>query len=247
MYASGRPPQAVAHRGLHVDAPENSIAAFRLAVEAGAEAIELDVHATRDGHVVVHHDFILRRHRPTDARRISDLDKNELESFPLADGSQIPSLAEILADVPTTIDLYIEVKPPGIERMVVDCVLSSAFPVERCAIHSFDHRIARNTRKLCPRFAAGILQVGYPIDAAEMLNDADARDFWQQWEFVDAEIVERVHAGGRRLVAWTCNDSTGWTRLTSLGVDAVCTDAVDEFVGWRSATIPPGADQSLTT
>lgn len=247
MYASGRPPQAVAHRGLHVDAPENSIAAFRLAVEVGAEAIELDVHATRDGHVVVHHDFVLRRHRPTDAQRISDLDSNDLQSFPLADGSPIPSLAEILAGVPAAIDLYIEVKPPGIERMVVDCLLSSPFPVERCAIHSFDHRIARNARNICPRVAAGILQVGYPIDAPQMLSDADARDFWQQWEFVDAEIVERVHASGRRVVAWTCNDASGWAHLAALGVDAVCTDAVDEFVDWRAATFTLGADQSLTT
>jgi glycerophosphoryl diester phosphodiesterase len=247
MYASGHPPQAAAHRGLHVSAPENSIAAFRQAVDVGAEAIELDVHATRDGHVVVHHDFVLRRHRPADSRKISDVDSSDLESFPLADGTPIPSLAAILADVPATIDLYVEVKPPGIERMVVDCLLSSAYPLERCAIHSFDHRIARNARKICPRIAAGILQVGYPISVLDMLRDADARDFWQQWEFVDAEIVKQVHASGRRVVAWTCNDASGWAHLASIGVDAICTDAVDEFVDWRAATIPPGADQSLTS
>ena len=62
MYGTGHGPQAIAHRGLHANAPENSIEAFRLAVESGAEGIELDVQATRDGHVVVHHDFVVKPH-----------------------------------------------------------------------------------------------------------------------------------------------------------------------------------------
>ncbi|HEY8164123.1 MAG TPA: glycerophosphodiester phosphodiesterase [Gemmatimonadaceae bacterium] len=237
----------MAHRGLHADVAENSSSAFRLALDAGADAIELDVHATRDGHVVVHHDFAVRRHRAVDTRRISDIDYNELRSFALSDGSPIPTLAEVLHETPSTVDLYIEVKPPGIERLVVDCILGSVFPVERCAIHSFDHRISRNSRKLCSFINTGLLVVGYPLDATAMLRGADARDFWLQWEFVDAEIVEEIHAAHGRVVAWTCNDSAGWDRLVSFGVDALCTDKVDELVAWRSSLSANRADQSLTT
>lgn len=237
MYGGSVGPKAVAHRGLHFRAPENSLDAFQLAVDAGAEGIELDVHATSDGHVVVHHDFEVGDD-PTEVERIAELDLNKLQGFPLSDGSPIPLLSDLLNTVPSTIDLFIEVKPAGIEQLVVDCLTTSAFPLERCAIHSFDHRIARNARALSSQVAAGILQVGYPLDPIQMLKGADARDFWQHWEFIDAEIVESVHRAGCRIVAWTCNDPRGWARLSQIGVDAICTDSVDELIEWRSAIGP---------
>jgi glycerophosphoryl diester phosphodiesterase len=247
MYAGGRGPQAIAHRGLHANAPENSIEAFQLAVEAGAEGIELDVHATRDGHVVVHHDFVVRQHRMAKELRISEMDMSELRPLASPATSPMPLLAHVLGEVPDTIGLYIEVKATGIEKLVIDTILNSGFPVELCAIHSFDHRIARNARRICHEIQTGILQVGYPIDAMEMLAKAHAHYFWQQWEFVDAEIVERIHARGGRVIAWTCNDSTGWARLASLGVDGLCTDRVDEVISWRKAAFTDRADESLTT
>lgn len=247
MYGSRNPPLAVSHRGLHHDAPENSLEAFRRAVLAGADGLELDVHATRDGHVVVHHDFNVRRRRGRTTYQISELDLNELAGFPLSDSSSIPLLSDVLGTIPPEVELYVEVKPASIERLVVDCILSSHFPVRRCAIHSFDHRIARNARRISEGIAVGILQVGYPIDAIGMMRDADARDFWQQWEFIDDDIVKRIHAHDGRIVAWTCNDPSGWERLAALGVDAICTDTIEELIAWRTALGTTGPHESLTT
>ncbi len=240
MYRSPVVPQAVAHRGLHINEPENSIGSFRRAVEAGAEAIELDVHATRDGHVVVHHDFTVRSPAASKEHsllQISDLNADDLRAHLLSDGSLIPTLTEALTEIPPAVVVYIEVKPAGIERLVVDCILEWPFNLDRCAIHSFDHRIPTNARVLSQKLPVGILQVGYPLDAAGMLRAVGARDFWQQWEFTDEEIVDRVHEYGGRVVAWNCNTQTGWDRLSAIGVDAICTDAVDDFVAWREARL----------
>src|SRR5437762_10337097 len=88
-------PEKISHRGAHQTLPENSIPAFLRAIELGAEAIELDVHGTKDGTVVVHHDALINA--PSLApRRIVDLTLPELGKFQLDQGIAIPSLAAVL-------------------------------------------------------------------------------------------------------------------------------------------------------
>ena len=77
--------------------------------------------------------------------------------------------------------------------------------------------------------------MAYPIDSVSLLKAAHARDLWQQCEFIDADLVDSVHAAGCRVVAWTCNEAVEWTRLRDLGVDGICTDrsaALVEWLGW---------------
>ncbi|HUR91564.1 MAG TPA: glycerophosphodiester phosphodiesterase family protein, partial [Gemmatimonadaceae bacterium] len=66
------------------------------------------------------------------------------------------------------------------------------------------------------------------------LHSASARDLWQQFELVDAELVQEVHGCGGRVIAWTANEERDWERLAGAGVDAICTDHVDQFIRWRN-------------
>lgn len=205
------------HRGASGEAPENTLRAFALAAEQGADGVELDVHATRDGVVVVHHDPAL-----ADGAGIAQLDWATLRSVDLGGGDRVPALAEVLDAVGGRGVVYVEIKGRGIERAVVDRLRNA--PQTAAAVHSFDHRAARVVRSLAPSVPVGVLLASYLVDPAAVLRDTGARDWWQQWEQIDERLVETVHAAGGRVVAWTANDLDACARMVAMGVDALCGD-----------------------
>ncbi len=221
--------ELIAHRGMPRKARENTLAGFALAIAAGADGIELDVHATRDGAIVVHHDPAL----PLPAGSTPGLGPRAIASLTLAQlrdattgGTDIPTLGETLALVGDRVTLYVEIKAAGIEPAVV---ASLARHEGRSAVHSFDHRVSLRVRELAPRLPTGILSASYLIEPGHTLQGAGARDYWQWWEMIDAPLVRQVHDAGGRVVAWTVNSAEAVDRLAALGVDAICTDVSDDL------------------
>lgn len=218
--------EIIAHRGTPREHPENSLPGFRRALEYGANGIELDVHLTSDGVVVVHHDQAL--HNPVVSAaggspplEIRDLTYEAVRARTLAPGVPVPTLAEVLDLVGPRATVYIEVKAPGAVDAVVRCATQTSVS---CAIHGFDHRVALRASGSAPGIPAGILLDSYLIDPAAALSAAGARDYWQRWDMIDAELVARIHSAGGRIIAWTVNDLADARRLAALGVDAMCTD-----------------------
>lgn len=191
------------------------------------------MHATRDGTVVVHHDPVVHaRHPQRPAHRaIAELAAAELERFPLADGTRIPTLPEALDAIGSRATVYVEIKARNIEALVTRCIRESQ---ATCAVHSFDHRVVKIVKSIFPAIRTGILEVSRHIDPAACLADASAEDLWQEVDSIDEEIVERAHSVGARVVAWTANEPTQWEALYALGVDAICTDRIAELAtyGW---------------
>ncbi|MGH9421790.1 MAG: glycerophosphodiester phosphodiesterase, partial [Thermoanaerobaculia bacterium] len=128
--------------------------AFQKALELGADAIELDVHATSDGVVVVHHDPTVDRGRGSARMNaaIADLTSSELQTVVLADGIGIPTLEGVLDAVGEGPRVYVEIKGKDIEPLVVRCIRES---IANCAVHSFDHRIVQNVKKIFPAIRTG--------------------------------------------------------------------------------------------
>jgi glycerophosphoryl diester phosphodiesterase len=219
----------VAHRGASRERRENTLAAFALAVERGADAVELDVHATRDGVVVVHHDPAPHS-LPTEphlaGRAIAELSLRELRLFPAPPDEGIPTLAQVLREI-RGVEMLVEIKGRGIERAVVETI-RAARAADRCAVHSFDHRAVRRVRALAPAMRTGILLASALVDPAAALRASEASDYWIWREFADAELVEAVHAAGGRVIVWTVNEPDEMRALRALGVGGVCTDAVAE-------------------
>lgn len=224
-------PEAISHRGAHDTLPENSIPAFLRALELGAQGIELDVHATQDGKVVVHHDPVVRGRRilKKKSRAIADLSARDLESFPLADGIQIPSLDEVLEAVRQRAIVYVEIKAPHIELLVVRCIRESS---ATCAVHSFDHRAVKNVKSILPAIRTGVLESERQVDPVAWLLETRAEDLWQQADYIDEELVRSAHSLNARVVAWTSNDPRQWKTLNALGVDAICTDRIGELAAF---------------
>jgi glycerophosphoryl diester phosphodiesterase len=224
-------PLLIAHRGAPRERPENTLPSFLRALELGAEGIELDVHGTRDGVVIVHHDEVPRATAPSGAlagRRIDRLTFDELQGFSIRGVALIPTLAETLAAVKGRADMFIEIKAPGIEAAVVDVIRASPVP-ERCAVHSFHVESVRRVRELAPELRAGILFDRRPDDVEALMRAVDARDVWPQWDLIDSDLVSAIHSAGGRVMAWTVNRPERATALAALGVDGLCTDTLPQI------------------
>ncbi len=213
-------PLAIAHRGASAEAVENSLAAFRLAHERGADAVELDVHATADGALMVHHDEMIGKHH------IPHCGFAEVRALTLANGEPIPTLEETLATIHHGhMTAFVEVKSlaPQFDGRFLDVLASSPAP-DRVAVHSFDHRIVRRLVDQREDLAAGVLSTSYPIDPVEMMEDARADALWQDWRLIDEPLVAMVHEAGLLVYAWTVDDAHRMRKLLDLGVDGICTN-----------------------
>lgn len=210
-------PEIIAHRGANREAPENTIAAFQRALEIGAHGIELDVHVTRDGVPVVHHDPVLAGGARIDA----------MTSVELQHGSEVPTLSQVLELVNAKCRLYVEIKAA---YALVPTVELLASRTDWCSLHSFDHRLPRMARVLCGDLNTGILLVGRLIDTPHAFRSANATDLWQQAAGIDGGLIGDAHGEHIRVIAWTVNDVEQARELAALGVDAICTDSPREML-----------------
>jgi glycerophosphoryl diester phosphodiesterase len=219
-------PERISHRGAHQTLPENSIPAFLRAIELGADAIELDVHATTDGVVVVHHDAEVNA--PGERKtRIADLSAADIvRRFPLSHGVQIPTLNAVLDAVGNRARVYVEIKAESIEPLVVRCIRESDTD---CAVHSFDHRIVKTVKGIFPAIRTGVLEVARHVDPLASLAATGAEDLWQEVWFIDEELIARAHSANARVIAWTSDDPEQWETLSRFGVDGICTNRIAEL------------------
>jgi glycerophosphoryl diester phosphodiesterase len=247
--------QKVAHRGGSALAPENTLAAFRHALALSADAIELDVQMSRDGHAIVFHDETVER--LTDGRgNVLDLDLAALQALNAAahfaggwlQPERIPTLREAL-DLAHAggINVYIEIKPskrddvygryPGIAEAVTREVLAADM-LEQVLIMSFDWEVLPQVKMLAPGAQTGALvsdDVWNPR-SANALSELVKRVKPLQCEWINLdydlftpEMPEFFHANGYQLGIWTVNDEAGLQRLARAGVDSLTTDRPDLF------------------
>ncbi len=213
-----RPPalplELIAHRGMPRLARENTLASFQLALQAGADAIELDAHVSADARVVVHHD---RELGGNDGRFLADLTASQLARL------GIPTLDEVCDLVAKQLTLYVEAKGQRSAAAIVDCLTGHDV---RAAVHSFDAALIDAVRGMAPGLPLGLLVSNMSGDAASLARQHAVRDVWPAFETIDAALVESVHAAGARVIAWTVNDVSSARRLHELGVDGICSDDV---------------------
>lgn len=217
-------PSVIAHRGASGYEYENSRAAFRRAVMLDADGVELDVHATRDGALLVHHDPEL-----AGFGAIGQLSLAEARQARLRNGEPVPLLSEIL-DLVGDRDVWIEVKslPEQHDARLLGIMDAGPAPA-RYAVHSFDHRIVRRLGEARPSIRRGILLSAYLDDPVSAMRAVGATTLWQEWQQVDQSLVSRVHEAGGTLIAWTVNEIGDLERLARLGVDGLCGNYPDRI------------------
>jgi len=212
----------VAHRGASAYEVENSLSAFRVAHAMGAEGIELDVHVTADGVPIVHHDPVVAGHP------IWHTPWPALEEHRLSNGESIPTLTQALETIDPSLQVFIELKflSPRNDVNLLSIIDRGPAP-SQYQVHAFDHRIVRRLRAHRPTLVTGVLSASYPVRPLAAAQEAGAAVLWQQETLVDGDLIGLAHAEQIQIFAWTVDDRARMQVLSSLGVDALCTNRPD--------------------
>lgn len=226
-------PFVIAHRGASADAPENTIAAFELALEQGADGIELDVHLSADEHPVVIHDFTLER--TTDgAGPVSEHTVRELKRLDAGGwrdrrfrGQRVQTLQEVLERFRDRARFWVELKGgsalyPGIEDRVVS-LLEIYDVVDRALVQSFDHEAIARIRATSPAIRVGALVAQAPLDAA-LLRPGAASAICPGAHLITESVLAEIREADLECYVWTVNEPAQMDRLVEWGVNGIITD-----------------------
>lgn len=225
----------IAHRGASGQAPENTLPAFRLAVEQGADAIELDAMLTRDGEVVVTHDLDLG---PTKAekgtvRKMSFADISAIDAgawfSPEFTGTQIPTLRQVLQEIAPHILINIELKNDAslfdsVAEQVAKLIRETG-TAERIFISSFNPIALMRFHWKIPDVPIGLLSQGDGIRLRRFISG------WVSYEAVHpvaasvtAPLIQNAQAQGLRVYSYTVNDAEMMRDFFEWGIDGIFTD-----------------------
>jgi glycerophosphoryl diester phosphodiesterase len=222
----------IAHRGSSAAAPENTLAAFRLAAEQGTDYVELDVQESADGEVLVVHDSDLMK-VGGDPRKIWEADAAALRSVDVGShtGAQfsserVPTLAEALAVCRGRCRVIVELKSYGHDQLLEDRVVEivERAGMERdCIFMSLDHDMVRAMKRLRPSWRCGVLVAKAIGDLTSLHADFLAVEA----RMATARFVRRAHRAGQDVYVWTVNDPAWMLTGLSRGVDGLITDHPD--------------------
>ena len=236
-----------AHRGASMFAPENTMAAFRAALDAGANYVELDVQHTRDGRIVVIHDRDFMR-VGGDPRRVGDLTTDELATIDIGQrfgagfaGERAPLLEDVIelarGRMKINVELKYNVPDPGLAPAVIELLRRENF-LDQVVITSLDLAALRQVEGIEPRLQTGHIVTAAVGDVvrtpADFLSLSSAR--------ATPSLIRRAHAAGKEVHAWTVNEPEVMLRMIEAGVDNVITDdpaLLARVIRDRQALSPP--------
>lgn len=267
FFSSHPAPRLFAHRGASGHRPENTMEAFSLALEMGVRYLELDVHTSRDGHVVVIHDRTLER--TTDGRGavgdhlLSELKKLDAgyhfvpvggrEPVFRGKGIRIPLLEEVLQEFPQAlVNIEVKQKKPPMEEPLWE-VLHRNGALDRVLLASEDGDTLRRLRaRFGPGVATGISrEEGFRFVRWYLSGkrrpyrpEGQALQIPQRikgFDYISKGFVEAAHGLGLEVHVWTVNEAFRMKRFLELGVDGIITDFPERFPLWN----PMGSTQLL--
>jgi glycerophosphoryl diester phosphodiesterase len=225
----------IAHRGAAGTRPELTRPAFERALEIGVDMIELDVHLTCDGQLVVVHDRELGRTvqgegavRDRTLAELCALDAGAWFALEYA-GARIMSLAEVLELTAGRAALNVEIKSPAADweptaRVLLEA-LTAADRLESTVISSFETGALRAVRECSPAARLGVLWHNPDLDPIWLLAEGlQARSVHPHWTLVNQTVVEDAHGRGLEVIVWTVNEPDAIAALTALGVDGIISD-----------------------
>ena len=222
-----------AHRGASKAEPENTLRAFRRALDAGAHGIELDLHATADGIPVVIHDVDVSR--TTDGvGKVATLRYAELATLDAGRGERIPTLAEVLSLAGDRVHFDLEIKQPGIEHEVLSVL--ARFPSARWAISSFDRDILRAVRSLASAADLWVLTMALSDDVFAVAHEIGATAVSLYAPAFTPDAAAALARAGLRTVVWTVNDPAKARAMKRLGAYGLCTDVPEVMLAALAPT-----------
>ncbi len=224
-----------AHRGASAYAPENTLAAFRLAEEMGADGVELDVQRTKDGELVVIHDEKIDRVSEGHGY-VKDMTLSELRRFHYNRAHAEFAETYPQAEIPTLREVYTLLKPG---KLSINVELKTGME-DRVLYSSFGHRNLCRLKELDPDAQLGLLYSDAPIRVRHYARKEVGVDALHPaiYHLLEEDYTEKAHKKGLKVHVWTVNEKDEIALCLAQGVDAIITnkpDYVREFLGNLSA------------
>lgn len=229
----------VAHRGASAYEPENTLRAFRRAIELGADMSELDVQLSKDGALVIMHNSSVDE-TTNGHGLVCDLTLTELQQLDAGQGERVPTLQQVIDLVRGKNGLYIELKAPETPRPTVTLLRANQFTADRQVIvGSFSEDLVRETKNLAPEISTALL-VGPLYSANELIELARAAhaDYvhlcWenrapQPHQLLTPELLRALRRANLGIVLWHEERGEELQVLRTLDVDAICTNTPDKL------------------
>ncbi|GMK44075.1 glycerophosphoryl diester phosphodiesterase [Paenibacillus glycanilyticus] len=227
-------PIVIGHRGAAGEAPENTLASFRLAAEQGSHMVELDIHLSEDGKLIVCHDDTLDR--TTDGSGAIRLLHSEVIRkadagswfSPSFAGEKVPFLEEVYDLLPEHIEINVEVKDSAgslLDRVLLD-YLRGEGRLERTVVSSFDHKLLLRLKQAEPELRIGLLYAADLIHHATYaaLLETEVWSLHPHHGHIGARDTEDALAAGLQIYPYTANHPAEWDKLISIGVTGIITD-----------------------
>jgi glycerophosphoryl diester phosphodiesterase len=215
----------VAHRGASAYEPENTIRAIRRAIELKADMSEVDVHSTRDGHLVVIHDAEVDR--ATNGKGIvKEMSLQEIRKLDAGKGEKVPTLQEVLRVAKNIMGVMIEVKAIGIEKALLELVRSEGMS-NQVIITSFMSDVVKKIRELESKMSTGQIFSWKIPNIAKKAMELKTSIMVPAFELVTREMVRELHEISVPVYAWTVDDRRVAKSLVEIGVDGIITNKPD--------------------
>lgn len=221
-------PAIVGHRGASAHAPENTLAAFRRAIEDGAGLLECDVHLSADGQVVVMHDETIDRTAAADSPlrsgALAELTRAQLDTVVLAEGERVPGLLDLLEI--TTVPLFIEVKAPAAAAAVAAMLqgLPAGHPAAGSTVISFHADALAEIRRGTTATPVSYLVGALDEEALRAAAELGATGIGPAIDGLSLRAGRAVHEAGLRLNPWTVNRAAQLEVALACGADTITTD-----------------------
>jgi glycerophosphoryl diester phosphodiesterase len=210
----------VGHRGVMAVEPENTLRSFRRAEQEGVDQVELDLHLSKDGALVVMHDASVER--TTDGRGlIRDLTLEEIRGLDAGLGERVPVFEEALETVARPIQA--EIKDVAAARVLAS-VLRERGETGRVSVLSFHDEALAEIHTLLPEVATVLVASDLGPDIVPRAQAVGAHLVSLDLTRISLDLVRRCHAAGIAVMAWTVNSQQDWALARALGLDGAATD-----------------------
>jgi glycerophosphoryl diester phosphodiesterase len=220
----------IGHRGAKGYEPENTLISFEKAIDMGADGIELDVHLSIDGHLIVIHDETIDR--TTNGKGVvNQMTLQELKPFTINDEHEIPTLEEVLDLVDQRCFVNIELKNQDTAEKVVQLIehyiSDKKWNHSQFIVSSFDWNALQQVRFLNENIRIGVLtetDLDLAISFARFLK---AEALHPDFQLLTNEYVAKIQEKGILVFPWTVNEKDAIQRMKSCSVDGIITDFLD--------------------
>ncbi|MBL4638573.1 MAG: hypothetical protein JKY76_04350 [Proteobacteria bacterium] len=229
----------IAHRGASSYAPENTLAAFDLALQMGVSQFELDVHLSSDNHVVVIHDDSLKRTTNADGwvnnhtlAALKELDAGSWFGTQFID-EQLPSLDEVLARYKGRVHLHIELKGESTTLALRTADLIRKHGMEgQVTMTSFQKERLEEMRRYAPELPTAWLVIAARSSIIEQARQLGLSQLCPLANFVTANLVKRIHNEGLIVRAWGVKTENLMHKAVQAGVDGMTVNFPDKLIAY---------------